>query len=120
FVNLPVGIGVALAMRHVVATDVARPRRRGLDVRGALVATVSVAAIVYAISQAADAGWTSAQTLGLGGLGLAGLALFAVLETRTVAPLLNVRRLGERGVGGGFVMMLAASAMLFGTFLLTS
>ena len=60
------------------------------------------------------------QTLGLGLAGLAGLAAFAALELHTRKPLLNISRLGERGVGGGFVMMLAASAVLFGSFLLTS
>ena len=96
------------------------PQWRGLDLRGAVVATASLAALVYALSQAADAGWTSAQTLGLGLAGLAGLAAFAALELHTRTPLLNISRLGERGVGGGFVMMLAASAVLFGSFLLTS
>ena len=119
-INLPVGIGVAVAAMKVVPADVARPQWRGLDLRGALVATASLGALVYALSQAADAGWTSAQTLGLGVAGLAGLAAFAALELRTRTPLLNISRLGDRGVGGGFVMMLAASAVLFGSFLLTS
>jgi EmrB/QacA subfamily drug resistance transporter len=119
-INLPVGIGVAVAATKVVPADVPPPRWRGLDVRGAVVATASLAALVYALSQAADAGWTSLQTLGLGLVGLAGLTAFAALELHTGKPLLNVSRLGERGVGGGFVMMLAASAVLFGSFLLTS
>src|SRR3954464_1898067 len=119
-INLPVGIAVAAAAMKVVPADVARPQWRGLDLRGALVATTSLGALVYALSQAADAGWTSAQTLGLGLAGLAGLTAFAALERHTRKPLLSVSRLGERGVGGGFVMMLAASAVLFGSFLLTS
>jgi EmrB/QacA subfamily drug resistance transporter len=119
-INLPVGIGVAAAAMKLVPADVARPEWRGLDLRGALVATVSLGALVYALSQAADAGWTSLQTLGLGLAGLAGLTVFAALELHTRKPLLNISRLGERGVGGGFVMMLAASAVLFGSFLLTS
>ena len=119
-INLPVGIGVAAAAMKLVPADVARPKWRGLDLRGALLATVSLGAVVYALSQAADAGWTSPQTLGLGLTGLAGLTAFAALELHTRKPLLNVSRLGERGVGGGFVMMLAASAVLFGSFLLTS
>jgi len=119
-INLPIGIGVAVAATKVVRPDVAPPQWRGLDLRGAVVATASLAALVYALSQAADAGWTSAQTLGLGLAGLAGLSAFAALELHTPKPLLNVSRLGERGVGGGFVMMLAASAVLFGSFLLTS
>jgi EmrB/QacA subfamily drug resistance transporter len=119
-INLPVGIGVALAARSVVPADVNRAQWRGLDLRGALVATASLAALVYALSQASDAGWTSTQTLGLGAAGLAGLAAFAALELRVRTPLLNISRLGDRGVGGGFMMMLAASAVLFGSFLLTS
>src|SRR4051812_2576751 len=119
-VNLPVGIGGAIAARKVVPADVARPQWRGLDLRGAVVATASLGALVYSLSQATDAGWTSAQTLGLGLAGLAGLAAFAVIELHTHTPLLKVSRLGERGVGGGFVMMLAASAVLFGSFLLSS
>ncbi len=119
-INLPVGLGVAVGAMKVIPVDVAPPRWRGLDLRGALVATASLAVLVYALSQAADAGWTSLQTLGLGLAGLVGLAGFAALELRTRTPLLNISRLGERGVGGGFVMMLAASAVLFGSFLLTS
>jgi hypothetical protein len=119
-INLPVGIGVVIAARTAIPADAARPQWRGLDLRGAVVATASLGALVYALSQAADAGWTSAQTLGLGLAGLGGLGVFAALELHTRKPLLNVRRLGERGVGGGFAMMLAASAVLFGSFLLTS
>jgi hypothetical protein len=119
-INLPVGIGVAVAATAAIPADVARPQWRGLDLRGALVATASLAALVYALSQAVDAGWTSKQTLGLGVAGLVGLAGFAALELRTHTPLLTVARLGDRAVGGGFLMMLAASAVLFGSFLLTS
>jgi EmrB/QacA subfamily drug resistance transporter len=119
-INLPISAGVFVAARRTIAPDRDRPRWAGLDLRGALLATASLAAIVYALSQAGDAGWTSAQTLGVGLAGLAGLALFGALETRTRTPLLNVSRLRERGVGGGFVMMLIASSVLFGTFLLTS
>ena len=43
-----------------------------------------------------------------------------LVELRTTHPLLRIQRLGDRGVGGGFAMMLAASAVLFGTFLLAS
>ena len=35
-------------------------------------------------------------------------------------PLLRVERLADRAIGGGFLMMLAATAVLFGSFLLSS
>jgi EmrB/QacA subfamily drug resistance transporter len=120
YINLPVGLALALPATKVVPADSARPRWRGLDLRGAGLATASVAAVLYAISQAGSAGWASAQTLGLGLAGLAGLAGFAGLERGTNQPLLRVQRLADRAVGGGFLLMLVGSAVLFGMFLLSS
>jgi EmrB/QacA subfamily drug resistance transporter len=120
FVNLPVGLVLAASAFHVLPADMTRPHWRGLDLRGALLATASLGALVYALSQAQSSGWTSTRTLGIGVAALAGLAAFAALELRTAEPLLRVQRLTGRAVGGGFVMMLSASAVLFGSFLLAS
>jgi EmrB/QacA subfamily drug resistance transporter len=119
-INLPVGIAVAAMTRHVVPADIERPRWRGLDLRGAVLATGGLGAVVFAISRAADAGWTSGQTLGISAAGVVVLLVFGALELRTANPLLKVERLGERAVGGGMLMMLAVSAVLFGSFLLSS
>jgi EmrB/QacA subfamily drug resistance transporter len=119
-INVPIGLALAAGATRMVPVDAAPARWSGLDLRGAAVATASVAALVYALSQAADAGWTSLQTLGIGAAGVAGLAGFALLELRTARPLLRVQRLADRAIGGGSLMMLAASAVMFGTFLLTS
>src|SRR4051812_37770512 len=72
-INLPVGVVLAAGALKVVPRDVGRPQWRGLDLPGAVLAIASLAALVYAISQAATAGWTSAQTLAIGGGGLLGL-----------------------------------------------
>jgi EmrB/QacA subfamily drug resistance transporter len=119
-INLPVGLILMTGALKIVPEDPRRPQWRGLDLRGAVLATASFAALVYALSQAATAGWTSAQTLGIGTAGLAGLAGFAVLELGTAQPLLRVQRLADRAVGGGVLLMFTTSAVLFGTFLLTS
>jgi EmrB/QacA subfamily drug resistance transporter len=119
-INLPVGLVLATGALRIVPADTVRPQWRGLDLRGALLATLSLGALVFAASQADTAGWASTQTLGLGAAALIGLAAFALLELRTAQPLLAVRRLADRGVGGGSLMMLIVSAVLFGTFLLTS
>lgn len=120
YINLPVGLALAVAATKVVPPDRERPRWRGLDLRGALVATASLAAILYAASQAGTVGWLSAQTLTVGLAGVVGLAAFAALERRAALPLLRVERLAERAVGGGFLLMVVGSAVLFGTFLMTS
>ena len=85
-----------------------------------MLATTSLGAIVFAITQAESAGWTSAQTLLFGLGGLAGLAAFAALERRTDTPLLRIERLADRAVGGGLFLMLAAAGSIFGLFLLSS
>ncbi len=120
FINLPIGALLAAGAMHIIAADTKRPRWQGLDLRGALLATASLGALVYALSETQDAGWTSIQTLGIGGAAIAGLVAFTALELRTEQPLLRVQRLTDRAIGGGFVMMLAASAVLFGSFLLSS
>ena len=120
FVNLPVAAALAFGVRRIVPADTEKPRWRGLDVRGAALATGSMAAIVYAITQAEHVGWISLQTLGVGGIGIAGLAAFAVCETRTSQPLLRIEQLRDRAVGGGLVLCLVNAGLMFGLFLLCS
>ena len=120
YVNLPVAAALAIAALKIVPADTEKPRWRGLDLPGALLATTSLGAIVFAITQAEGAGWTSIQThlFGLGGL--AGLAAFTALEHRTRTPLLRVERLADRAVGAGLFLMLVATGSMFGLFLLSS
>jgi EmrB/QacA subfamily drug resistance transporter len=120
FINLPVAAALAFGARKIVPADTEKPRWRGLDARGAALATGSLAAIVYAITQADKAGWISAQTLGIGGAGIVGLAAFAVCESRTAQPLLHIERLRDRAVGGGLLLALVNAGLMFGLFLLCS
>ena len=120
YVNLPVAAALAIAALKIIPADTQKPRWHGLDLPVALRATTSLGAIVFAITQAEGAGWTSVQThlFGLGGL--AGLAVFAAVEHRTRTPLLRIERLADRAVGGGLFLMLAATGSMFGLFLLSS
>src|SRR5680860_1892885 len=63
FINLPIGVALAVAALNIAPADSASPKWRGLDLRCAALATVSLAAVLYATSQAGSAGWASAQTL---------------------------------------------------------
>ena len=108
------------ASLKVVPADTQKPRWRGLDLAGAALATTSLAAIVYGITQAHSAGWTSIQTHVCGIGGLAGLAAFAIYELHIDKPLLRVERIADPAVGGGLVLMLAVAGTIFGLFLLCS
>jgi MFS family permease len=68
YVNLPVAAALAVAALKIVRADTQKPRWKGLDLRGAVLATTSLGAIVFAITQAQSVGWASIQTL-LVGLG---------------------------------------------------
>ena len=120
YVNLPVAAVLLFASLKVVPADTQKPRWRGLDLAGAALATTSLAAIVYGITQAHSAGWTSIQTHVCGIGGLAGLAAFAIYELHIDEPLLRVERIADRAVGGGLVLMLAVAGTIFGLFLLCS
>ena len=120
YVNLPVAAALLIASRKVIPADTQKPRWRGLDLAGAALATTSLAAIVYGITQAHSAGWTSIQTHLCGIGGLAGLVAFAIYELHIDAPLLRVERIADRAVGGGLVLMLATAGSIFGLFLLCS
>ena len=119
-INLPLAIALATAATKIIPADTRRPEWKGLDLRGAGIATSSIAAIVYAITQADQAGWTSPQTLGFAGAGIIGLALFAMWERRASQPLLRIQRLGDRAIGGGLLLALLNSGLMFGLFLLCS
>jgi EmrB/QacA subfamily drug resistance transporter len=120
YVNLPVAAVLLFASLRVVPADTQKPRWRGLDLAGAALATTSLAAIVYGITQAHSAGWTSVQTHICGIGGLAGLAAFAIYELHIDRPLLRVERIADRAIGGGLVLMLAVAGTIFGLFLLCS
>src|SRR6266516_185258 len=120
YVNLPVAAALLFASLKVVPADIQKPRWRGLDLAGAALATTSLAAIVYGITQADSAGWTSVQTHICGIGGLAGLVAFAVYARLIDTPLLPFDRIADRAVGGGLVLMLAAAGSIFGLFLLCS
>jgi EmrB/QacA subfamily drug resistance transporter len=120
YVNLPVAAALLFASLKVVPADTQKPRWRGLDLAGAALATTSLAAIVYGITQAHSAGWTSIQTHICGIGGVAGLAAFAIYELHIDKPLLRVERIADRAIGGGLVLMLAVAGTIFGLFLLCS
>jgi MFS family permease len=72
-----------------------------LDKVGALLATVSLTALVFSIIEAPEAGWASARTLGGIAGGLAVLAVFAGWELRSAHPMLDLRHFRNRRLSAG-------------------
>lgn len=122
WVNVPVGLAAAaLTPRVVPAIGSDRPGAlRDLDLPGAVTSVAGLVALVYAISGAADHGWTAARTLGIGAAGLALLAVFATIERRAPRPLLAPAVWRIPALAPGAVAMLGATGLIAGTFFLMS
>jgi EmrB/QacA subfamily drug resistance transporter len=100
------GLNVLLAVIAIVATvrvvpESADPDAPELDVTGAMIAVVGLAALVYAIIEAPTEGWGSARTLILLAVGVVVLAGFVGWESRAANPLLDPRlfKLGPFAAG---------------------
>jgi EmrB/QacA subfamily drug resistance transporter len=120
FVNVPVGVAAA-ALATRLLPESRNEGARHFDVAGAVTVTAGVAILVYALVDANGAGWTSAQTLGLGGLAAALLAGFVAIERRTRAPLVpfpGIFRL--RTISGINITALFVAAALFAMFFFVS
>jgi EmrB/QacA subfamily drug resistance transporter len=120
FINVPVGL-VALALSPVLLRESrAATTRRSYDPAGALTITGALVLLVYAVVEAPDAGWASAQTIGLLADSAALLAAFALVESRHPAPLVPLRIFRSRTLVGANAVMLLFSTAAFGLpFILT-
>ena len=63
--NVPIGLATALLIRVFVAESRISTEARHFDLAGGASVTAGLALLVYAIVEANDAGWGSAQTIGL-------------------------------------------------------
>ncbi|HUA41404.1 MAG TPA: MFS transporter [Streptosporangiaceae bacterium] len=93
---------------------VARPH---LDLPGLLTEAAGMFCIVYGFSNAASDGWRSPATWGFLVAGAAGIAAFAILETRVRQPLLPLRIVLDRNRAAAYLSILVTGAGMFGIFL---
>ena len=89
-----------------------------VDVRGALVLAVGLAAPLLAISRANEWGWGDARTLGLFAFGLVVLAGWVVLQRRTKEPLVDIETLMKPPVLMTNIATLLVGFGMFGSFIL--
>jgi EmrB/QacA subfamily drug resistance transporter len=118
FVNLPIGIGTALLAARLLDRDEGIGLSQGADVPGAVLITGALMLGVYTIVEAADAGWGSAQTLGLGAVSLALLGAFVAREATARTPLVPLRIFRSRNVSGANLIQVLMVAGMYGMFFL--
>jgi EmrB/QacA subfamily drug resistance transporter len=119
FINVPVGIIMALAISRIVpAYKSEETSRRSLDLPGAVLITASLITQVFAFSMAPSWGWLNGETLGLLVLALVFMGAFLFNESRAAHPLMPLSILSTRNVTGANMMMAPLYASMLGLFFL--
>ncbi|MBU2669669.1 MFS transporter [Actinoplanes bogorensis] len=89
-----------------------------LDVLGATILSVSLVALLLAISKGQSWGWGEFNTIGLLAVGVVGLVAFVLVELRVKEPLIDMKLMRIRGVWATDLVALILGFAMFGTFLL--
>src|SRR5215208_213421 len=120
FINVPVASAVAALSPLLLRESRGQVGKRRFDVAGALTITAALVALVYAVVEAPEAGWGGGQTLGLLALAAVLIAVFAGIESRSVAPLAPLGVFRSRSLVGGNLVLFALGTTGFGVpFILT-
>jgi MFS family permease len=118
-VNLPVGIAV-FAFCFVLLPAGRGPEGVRLDVAGAVTITAALMCAVYAIVNGNQAGWTSAQTLGLLGASVVLLLAFIGIEARVASPLVPLGLFRLRDLTTANIIAILWAAGMFAWFFLSA
>ncbi len=119
FVNVPIGLVVALAAARALSETAAHRGR--FDLPGAITGTGGLAALVYGLSNAATSPngvshWGDTKVVASLAAAVVLLAAFVFTEMRSKHALLPPRIFGSRDRSGAFLIMLCVGTALFGMF----
>src|SRR4051812_16154793 len=117
YLNVPIVLGALLVGRFLLPTS-RDPEEGKLDPPGALLSILGLGVLVYAIIEAPDHGWLSAETIFAFAVAVVLLALFLRWELRSREPMLNLALFRDPRfsvAAGGMLFMFFA---MFGIFFL--
>jgi EmrB/QacA subfamily drug resistance transporter len=120
WVNVPVAaLALALSPR-LIPESRSESATRHFDAAGAVSVTAGLTVLVYALVDAVDVGWGSAQTIGLLALSALLIGAFVAIELRSASPLVPFRIFRMRTLTGANVVGLLVGASLFSAFFFIS
>jgi EmrB/QacA subfamily drug resistance transporter len=119
FVNVPIGLAVALAAPRVLGES---ERRRGrFDLPGAITGSLGLAALVYGLVNAATtpdgvSHWGDTKVIVSLVAATVLLVAFGIIEVRSKHALMPIRVLRSRDRSGAYLVSLCIGTALFGMF----
>jgi EmrB/QacA subfamily drug resistance transporter len=119
FVNVPIGIAVALAAPRALGDSEPHPGR--FDLPGAITSTLGLGALVYGLSNAATspncvAHWHDTKVVVSLAAAVALLVAFVAIESRSRYALMPLRIFRNRNRSGAYLIMLCVGTAMFGMF----
>jgi EmrB/QacA subfamily drug resistance transporter len=132
FVNVPIGVVVALLAPRAIAAAPPREvepvtaghrrsRRGGFDIPGAITSTLGLAALVYGLSSAATSAngvshWGDTKVIVSLVAAVVLLGAFLLIESRSKQALMPLRIFKNRNRSGAYLIMLCVGTAMFGMF----
>ncbi|MFL5950459.1 MAG: MFS transporter [Gaiellaceae bacterium] len=111
-----IAAAAVLVHRFVPESPIRTPSR--VDFVGAALLSGGLVAMLIALTEGENWGWTSSRTLGLGLVALVLLVAWGVAELRVSEPMVDMRMLAVRQVLFTNITALVAGFAMFGTFVL--
>jgi EmrB/QacA subfamily drug resistance transporter len=119
-INVPVGlITFAIAIMSVRESRGSSAVRR-LDAPGLIASAVALFALTYALIEGGDKGWTSTLIVSAFAVAAVALALFLVIEARSVHPMVDLAIFRLRQFSGGTGTMMIWAFGILGIYFFTS
>jgi EmrB/QacA subfamily drug resistance transporter len=119
WINVPIALA-AVILTAMFVPESRAPRARRIDPVGQVLVITTLASLTYAIIEGPNAGWTSAQTLGLFALAAVALAALVVYELRRVEPLIELRFFRSAPFSGATVIAVSAFSAFAGFLLVNT
>jgi EmrB/QacA subfamily drug resistance transporter len=119
WINVPIAL-IAIVLTALFVPESRAQRPRGVDPVGQVLVIVALAALTYGIIDGPQAGWGSAQTIGLFALALAALTVLVPYEMRRRDPLIEPRFFRSAPFSGATLIAISAFAGFAGFLLLNT
>jgi EmrB/QacA subfamily drug resistance transporter len=91
WINVPIGLGVALAAPRVVPESRSTRARGSFDMAGATTVTAGLLLLIFTLGEATHVGWGTTRTIGSLIAVVVLLVAFVVIESRVSSPMMPLR-----------------------------